>query len=248
MKKQVLWAAAIVVATFGLVVLLTEWVPSAQDPLPSGESDSAFSLANPEAGAYGSSEQTAPVGAQEEASTVDDRSNADAAVPKGTEFSEMSISSPQTGEAALDTSKAARDSSNDGGSASGRNDDLAAKKAEIDKQVEAQLISLRNECKAESEALLQEIIAALGDGGESSRDAIAGDYLQRVRSAEASCDARFADVVAEAAKHYEKAGLSPADMPDWESRYIREKESARASAFMRLAQALDGGNGEGANK
>jgi len=27
MKKQVLWAAAIVVATFGLAVLLTEWVP-----------------------------------------------------------------------------------------------------------------------------------------------------------------------------------------------------------------------------
>ncbi|RED65824.1 hypothetical protein [Cohnella lupini] len=117
-------------------------------------------------------------------------------------------------------------------------EDEIALKLKIDTKFENEISSLRNECKAKSDGLIQDMVEELTSNEEATLVTLQAKFLGKLITAESGCDSSFKALVTDATDEYEEAGIPVSELPAWESQYSKQKSAVRASAISKLAAAL----------
>jgi len=152
--------------------------------------------------------------------------------------SEPPADSDASGEPGVSPKPSANGESNGGERQAELSQAQKAEKQVIDKRVEGKFVTLRNECKAKSDSLLQSMIDELTSNEEATLKTLQSKFLGKLLVAETSCDGSFQTLVKRAADDYAKEGIPESAMPDWNSRYNEEKAAVRSSAIAKLTAAM----------
>ncbi|MGM0883319.1 MAG: hypothetical protein ACQEXQ_20070 [Bacillota bacterium] len=116
--------------------------------------------------------------------------------------------------------------------------DKAQKKQKIDAAITAEMEQLRASCQTVSKSLVEQILGELSGNKEATLKTIQDKYLTKVFAAEASCDARFNQLLSSVQRKYAEAYLYDQALPDWSSQYESAKEQARADALVAIANTV----------
>lgn len=120
------------------------------------------------------------------------------------------------------------------------NEQVSAKKKEIDKEYDQELTSLKTICTAKSNALLQAILADLESNPNLSLSKLQAKFLGQLADAESTCDSQFSQLHSQAQADYKTAGIPASSMPNWESEYNNAKVATRSNSIAAIVKQMKG--------